>query len=203
MRPRRLLAIWLVTAFLGCSLAVAMIGYRIDLMGRLVDWTFVTAFSIFVAGFLGSSWLTCRYLVPGQEMRRPRALGLGLASLIFIGLTIYAGLGGETPHDSTSLTNDLACCLRMAVGALIPNGILLGLVSKFAPFHARRVVLYIMITSTFVVTGVAQLNCPFDSLRHVMIGHGLLLLIVNVATYGLYLVLFRTLCRNRTTAVSE
>jgi hypothetical protein len=185
-------AAWLIAGMLGDALAVALIGTRDDLDLRLDNPRFAVGILAFAAGFVLASVLAFVEAAPGRKAPR----GVLWGNLLLLATLGYAGsIGAVADYPESSVLTDLACCLRLAVGCFVANVVALYLLSRWTPTPRGAVVAAVMAASTCAAALGGQLNCALDTPRHVLLGHALMFVLLNAATYGIYLGVFRRLCK--------
>jgi hypothetical protein len=83
----------------------------------------------------------------------------------------------------------LGCCLRISFGAILPATILTLISQYLAPAKIRAISAAIWLAAASLVSIVSQMNCPIDGLSHVVVGHGILLVLTGLVGWGSFVLL--------------
>ena len=190
---KRELVKWFVLAAVTGAGLLTWVGARPDLAVKLVAWPYLLALGLFTVAFFAASYAALRASVPGRA-----AVSFKEASWITAGVAIalasYAGLLGTIGPAPTAVEDPveaLACCLRITFGAAFPNVLLMAMMSRLGPIVWKGPMAIAVAASTLSVSIVSQLNCPYDDKFHVLVGHGLMVLVAAVASFFVYLMIAR------------
>ncbi len=158
---------------------------------------YLCSYEVYLEVFLVASWLVLRLSVPGREpthlIRHSLVLGISAS----LAVMFYAGV---EQWNFSSLTNfdgfaALGCCLRISFGAILPATILTAISQYLAPMKIRTSAAAIWFAAAILVSIVSQLNCPVDGLSHVVIGHGIMLLMTGLVGWLAFAVLSYVMAR--------
>jgi hypothetical protein len=195
LKIAHLLGAWFVFSALIGSYYLDRVGVRSDFGVQAQRTDFLMALLIYVMVFVISSIAALRLAFPGREPKSWRSL-IGLCFFFATcAIVLYAGVHAwrnESLLDFDSW-GALGCCLRISYGAIIPAFVLTSVVTWLAPTRLAPLAGLIWFASATLVSIVSQINCPIDSLGHVVVGHGLMVVGVGILAWIVFLVLAKVM----------
>jgi hypothetical protein len=195
LKITHLLGAWFVFSALIGAYYLDRVGMRSDLGLQTQRTDFMLALLCYVVVFVVSSIATLRLALPGREPRSWRSV-IGLCFLFATcAIILYAGV--HAWRNESLLEFDgwsaLGCCLRISYGAVIPAFVLTGVVTWLAPARLAPLAGLVWFASATLVSIVSQMNCPIDSLGHIVIGHGFMVVGVGVFAWLVFLLLAKAM----------
>jgi hypothetical protein len=169
--PWARLTCWLALALATVMLAAA-VGLRHDLAVEIDRPRYVVDLAILLAGAGLAATLALLAAVPGRiNVRRARHLGVGL-----LVLALAAAFLGDPPSavaSRSSLLTSLRCVACVGAFGIVPWVALYRAVGRAAPLDETATALCVGAAAFLVGAAAVRVACPYDDVSHLMLWHGL------------------------------
>lgn len=191
-RAEIFLIVWFLLGGMFGGFFLWQMGLVAGIESKLQQWDYVLGLVFLLIAYVIATVMSIKSAQPGSGLASGRT-DLVIGGIVLIALAFYAGIFSGNAVTSSPMMHALGCCLRISFGALLPNLAAAVIVSRLAPVDTRNIVKYAMTSSLLLISIVSQLNCPVTDVGHVIVGHGLMLIVTAAVTYFAYVAIFRLL----------
>lgn len=141
---------------------------------------FLLSLTIFLLVSMTCFWLTIQSSLPGKLGSAGLKSAIAVLTLV-LGMSLYSG---HIDYSNVHFTPhwDVHCASRILICALVPFLILATAMVRLAPLQWLPSSLFALSGSVAIGSFILQLYCRLDASSHRLIGHGVLPLLVLIAT---------------------